>query len=35
MISVGKLKQKIRDMAKEDNIPHEILYQNFFFTKIV
>jgi predicted nucleotidyltransferase component of viral defense system len=35
MISVGKLKQKIRDMAKEDNIPHEILYQNFFFERFL
>lgn len=35
MISVDKLKQKIRDMAKDDNIPHEILYQNFFFERFL
>jgi predicted nucleotidyltransferase component of viral defense system len=35
MISIGKLKQKIRDMAKEDNIPHELLYQNFFFERFL
>ncbi len=35
MISVGKLKQKIRDMAKDGNIPHEILYQNFFFERFL
>lgn len=35
MISVVKLKQKIRDMAKQNNIPYEILYQNFFFERFL
>jgi len=35
MISVGKLKQKIRDLSNDGNIPHEVLYQNFFFERFL
>ncbi len=35
MISVGKLKQKIRNMSNDGNIPYVILYQNFFFERFL
>ena len=35
MISVNQLKHKIRSISKEKNIPHEVLYQNFFFERFL
>jgi predicted nucleotidyltransferase component of viral defense system len=35
LTTVIKLKEKIRLMSKEENIPHEILYQNFFFERFL
>lgn len=35
MISVNELKNKIRKLNNEDNIPFEVLYQNFFFERFL
>lgn len=35
MISVNELKKKIRKLNNEENIPYEVLYQNFFFERFL
>ncbi len=35
MISVNELKNKIRKLNNKDNIPFEVLYQNFFFERFL
>lgn len=35
MMTVGKLKNYIREMSQRKKIPHEILYQNYFFERFL
>ena len=34
-MSVAKLKSKIRKISEKKKIPHEVLYQNFFFERFL